>query len=186
LEDTVSARNLVLSSAFLLPLLTATPAAAQRVEADIRIGGGPVSGRVIIGDRRDRYDHYDYRPRHVGRVEWIRVRDRNFNHGWFKKFRREARVIVVYYDRRGDGYYDQYRRGYDRVRLYERGGRFYRVDDDDYFDRYDDRNWRRDDRYNDRRDDRWDDRRDDRRDDRQGGRRDDRRGERRGNGDRDN
>ena len=45
-EDTVSARNLVLSSAFLLPLLTATPAAAQRVEADIRIGGGPVSGRV--------------------------------------------------------------------------------------------------------------------------------------------
>ena len=180
----MSARNLVLSSAFLLPLLTATPAAAQRVEADIRIGGGPVSGRVIIGDR-DRYD-YRYRPRHVGRVEWIRVRDRGFNHGWFKKFRREARVIVVYYDRRGDGYYDHYRRGWDRVRLYERGGRFYRIDDDDFYDRYDDREWRRDGRYDDRwddrydrRDDRWDDRRDDRRDDRYG-RRDDRRGGRRG------
>lgn len=177
----MSARSLVLSSAFLLPLLTATPAAAQRVEADIRIGGGPVSGRVIIGDRRDRYDDYDYRPRHVGRVEWIRVRDRHFNRGWFKKFRREARVLVVYYDRRDDGYYDQYRRGYDQVRLYERGGRYYRIDDDRYFDRYDDRDGRRDDRYGDRRDDRRDDRYD-RRDDR----RDDRRGERRGNGDRNN
>lgn len=182
----MSARSLVLSSAFLLPLFTATPAAAQRVEADIRIGGGPISGRVIIGDRRDRYDHYDYRPRHVGRVEWIRVRDRGFNHGWFKKFRREARVIVVYYDRR-DGYYDQYRRGYDQVRLYERGGRFYRIDDDNYFDRYEDRDSRRDDRYGDRRDDqygdrrddRWDDRRDDRYD-RRDDRRDDRRGGRRG------
>jgi len=168
----VSARNLVLSSAFLLPLLTATPAAAQRVEADIRIGGGPVSGRVIIGDR-DRYD-YRYRPRHVGRVEWIRVRDRGFNHGWFKKFRRDARVIVVYYDRRGDGYYDHHRRGWDRVRLYERGGRYYRIDDDDFYDRYDDREWRRDGRYD---DDRWDDRddrRDGRRNDRRDGRRDDR------------
>ena len=169
----MSARNLVLSSAFLLPLLTATPAAAQRVEADIRIGGGPVSGRVIIGDRRDRYDDYYYRPRHAGRVEWIRVRDRGFNHGWFKKFRREARVIVVYYDRR-DGYYDQYRRGYDRVRLYECGGRFYRMDDDNYFDRYDDRDGRRDDWYDDRRDDWYDERRDDRYDDHHDDRRDDR------------
>jgi hypothetical protein len=138
------------------------------VEADIRIGGGPVSGRVIIGDRRDRYD---YRPRHVGRIEWIRVRGRGFNHGWFKKFRREARVIVVYYDRRSDGYYDHYRRGWDRVRLYERGGRYYRIDDDDFYDRYDDREWRRDGRYNDRWDDPRDNRRDDRRDDRRDGRR---------------
>ena len=171
----MSARNLVLSSAFLLPLLTATPAAAQRVEADIRIGGGPVSGRVIIGDRRDRYE---YRPRRIGRVEWIRVRDRHFNQGWFKKFRREARIIVVYYDRRDDGYYDDYRRGYDRVRLYERGGRFYRMDDDDYFDRYDDRDWRRDGRDDDRRDGRYEDRRDNRRDDRRDNRRDGRRGDR--------
>src|SRR5688500_20351299 len=50
-EDTVSARNLVFSSAFLLHLLPATTAAAQRVAADIRIGDGPVCGRVIIGER---------------------------------------------------------------------------------------------------------------------------------------
>jgi hypothetical protein len=183
LEGTVSARNLVLSSALLLPLLSATPAAAQRVEADIRIGGGPVSGRVIIGDRRG-YDRY--RPRHVGRVEWIRVRDRGFHHGWFKKFRREARIIVVYYDRRDDRYYDHDRGGWDRVRLYQHGGRYYRIDDDNFYDRYDDRDWRRDGRYDDRwegrrddrRDDRWDGR-DDRRDDRRDGRRDDRRNDRR-------
>ncbi|HEX7024760.1 MAG TPA: hypothetical protein VF187_08090 [Gemmatimonadales bacterium] len=165
----MSARNLILSSAFLLPLLTATPAAAQRVEADIRIGGGPVSGRVIIGDRdryRDRYDDYYLRRRYIDRVEWIRVRDRGLHRGWFKKFRRDARVVVVYYDRRNNGYYDRYNRGFERVRLYEMGGRYYRLDDDRYWDRFDDRDDDRFDRYDDRRDDRRDARRNDRRDDR--------------------
>jgi hypothetical protein len=76
----------------------------------------------------------------------------------------------VFYDRDRNFYYDRFRPGLVRVNVYERGGRFYRWDDD-RFDRWvgdrwnDDRRW--DDRYDgddryDRRNDRYD-RRDDRR-----------------------
>ena len=170
------------SSALLLPLLTAEPASAQRVSADIRIGGGPIAGHIRIGpDRR-----YRERPRFV-RVEVLRGRDYYRRPSWFRSFRNEARIIVVFYDRGRDYYYDRFRPGLMRVNVYERGGRFYRWDDDrfdrwvgdrwnnnrwddryDGYDRRDDRYDRRDDRF-DRRDDRYD-RRDDRRD-----RRDDRR-----------
>jgi len=151
----MNARTALLSTAVLLPLMSATPAQAQRVEADIRIGGGPVAGRILIGDRYDRYDRYDRRPRAIRKVEWIRFDRRRDD--WFRRFMRDARIVIVFHDRYDDRYYlDRFRPGLQEVRLYERGGRFYRLQND----RFD----RRDDRWDDRRDDRWDDRRDNRRD----------------------
>jgi hypothetical protein len=166
-------RNLILGSAALVPLLGARPALAQRVQADIRIGGGPISGRVIIGDR------YRYRPREayipVRRVyvERVRFRDRGRREGWFKKFRRSARV-VVFYDRRDDCFYDRYRPGYREIEVFERDGRYYWPDEDRYYDdRYDSRyDGRYDSRYDPRYDPRYDGRNDDRYDDRYDGRRD--------------
>lgn len=170
-EDIVNTRNLVLGSVMLLPLLTAKPASAQRVNADIIIGGGPIAGRVIIGDRGR--DEYRGRPRPIRRVEWIHARDYRRN-DWWRRFERESRVIVVFWDRRDDSYYyDRHHSGLAEIRLYEREGRFYRRDDDRRDGRYD--NDRRDVRYEDRR---RDDRRDDRRD-RKDNRRDDRRDNRR-------
>jgi len=157
-------------SALLLSLLTAEPADAQRVSADIRIGGvGPVSGHIRIGDRyewrRDRY-----RPRRIV-VEHFGRRDRRWYDGWFRQWRRGAEVVIVFSDRDGRHYYDRYRPGFHEVRVFRRGGRYYRVDDD---------RWDRDDRYDrdgrgldrrDRRDDRADrDRNRDGRDDRRSGR----------------
>ena len=170
-----------LGSAVLFSLLSAGSASAQRVSADIRIGGrGPVSGHVRIESRdhyRDRYYRdYGYRPR-VVRVEVIRRHDRGRHYGWFKQFHRKARVIVVYYDRRDDHYYDRrFYPGLEEIRVYERGGRYYRMEDRDWDDRFDGRDRRDgwDDR--DRRDGRdgWNDR--DRRDGRDGWEDRDRRG----------
>jgi hypothetical protein len=158
----MNARNLVLSSALLFPLFSIAPLQAQRVNADIRIGGGPVSGRIVIDDRgRDRYRS---RPRPIGRIEWIRARDYRRN-DWFRNFRRDARVIVIFYDRRDDRYYrDRFDRGLEEIRVFERDGRYYRLENDgrDYDDRrYDDRRHNdrdRDGRDRDGRDDRWNDR----------------------------
>jgi len=143
-----------LGSAVMFSLFSAGAADAQRVSADIRIGGrGPVTGHVRIDpsrDRYDRYDRYDRRDRgRVIRVEVFRRHDRGWREGWFRQFQRKARVVVVYYDRRDDYYYDRYRPGLQEIRVYERDGRYYR--DDDRYDRYD-----RDDRYD--RNDRYDDR----------------------------
>ncbi|NOT07795.1 MAG: hypothetical protein HOP28_06280 [Gemmatimonadales bacterium] len=150
----------LLSSALAAPLFLATSAIAQRVEADIRIGGGPIGGRIVIRDR-DRDDYRNYRPRQISRVHWIRVRDRR-DFDRFQRFQRGARVVVVFYDRRDDRYYDRFRPGLFEIRLFERDGRFFRLDDDRYG--RDDYRW----------DNRRDGRRDDRRDDRRDGRRDDR------------
>jgi len=167
-----------LGSALLLSLVSAGSASAQRVSADIRIGGrGPISGRVRIESRdryRDRYVRdYGYRPRQV-RVEVIHRSDRRFDRGGsfydWNRFRRNARVVVIYYDRDDDCYYDrEFYPGLQEIRVLEDDGRYYRFDDG-YSNRgYDDR------RYDDRR---YDDRRyDDRRyDDRYDGRRYDNRG----------
>ena len=44
----MQSRSLFVGTALLAPMLLATqPADAQRVDADIRIGGGPVSGRGV-------------------------------------------------------------------------------------------------------------------------------------------
>jgi hypothetical protein len=147
-----------------LPLMAAPRVEAQRVNADIWIGTGPVAGRVHIGD--DPYDRYELRRRHdrqvvivqprVIVVERIRPRGRGWSHKAYGRFRQHARVIVVYYDARGGRWYDRpFRRGMQEVRVYERGGRYFWIDADR-------RDWERDyrDRSNDRYDDRWDDRRD--------------------------
>lgn len=163
----MSTRNFVFSSAILLPLFSAAPAQAQRVNADIIIGGGPVSGRITIGDR----GRYERRPRAIRRIEWVRVRHDNRRDDRYRKFRNDHRVVIVYYDRRDDRYYlDRFHPGLVEIRVYERGGNYYRLEDDRdygrYAERYDDRG------YDDRRSD------DRRRDDRRGERRDDRRGDR--------
>jgi hypothetical protein len=160
----MNTRILLVSSSLLTSLLLSTSAQAQRVSADIRIGGGPVSGRVLI-DSRERY-----RPRRV-RVERIRFGDRGRDYGWFDNFRRDARVIVLYYDDRDDYYYDRsYYPGLAEIRIFEQGGRYYRIDDERrYYEnrsrsRYDDGNRGRFDHRDNRRNDRYDDRRDRRRD----------------------
>jgi hypothetical protein len=150
-------------SVLLVPLLlTAQPAAAQRVSADIRIGGGPIAGHIRIGPDRY-YGRRDYRPRIV-RVEVLRARDYYRRPGWLKQFRRNARIFVIYYDRDRDFYYDRYARGLVEVSVFQREGHFYRWDDP-RFDRWVRDRWdndRFDDRYDDRRRsdnrDRWDDR----------------------------
>ena len=152
-----------LGSALAFSLLSVDTANAQRVQADIRIGGhGPISGHIRIGGR-DRWDYRrDYRPRKV-RVEVYRRFDRGRHHGWFNKWRRNARTVVVYYDRGDDCYYDRFRPGLREYRVYERDGRYVRWEDDN---RYDDRygRGRYDDYYGRDRDERYDDRYDDRRD----------------------
>lgn len=145
-------------SALLFSLISVGTANAQHVSADIRIGGrGPVSGHVRIESSRDRYDYrrdYDYGRR--VRVEIVRGRhDRGWRDGWYRQMRK-ARLVAIYYDRREDCYYDRFSPGLQEIRVYERDGRFYRLDDrydDGYYDgRYDDRRY--DDRgYDGRRDD---------------------------------
>ena len=177
LEDTVSARIFAIGSAVLLPLFSATPAQAQRVNADIIIGGGPIAGRVIIGDRGG--DGYRGRPRPIRRVEWIGARDYRRD-DWWRRFQRESRLVVVFWDRDDDNYYlDRYRSDLLEIRAYERDGHFYRVEDDGYGARYDDRAYGRYDdrygggRYRDNRRDRHKDDKDHRRHDRQDHRGDD-------------
>lgn len=128
LEDTVNARNSLLGLGLMLPLITAKPAQAQRVSADIIIGGGPVAGRVTIGDR----------PRPLRGVEWVRARDYRRD-DWWRSFQRGSRIIVVYWDRNDDYYYmDRFRPDLLEIRLFERDGRYYRLEDDGYgFDGYD-------------------------------------------------
>ncbi len=143
--------SLGFGSAVLFSLLSAGSASAQRVSADIRIGGrGPVSGHVRIESRdryRDRYNRdYGYRPRQI-RVEVFRRNDRGRHLGWYRQLQRRGRMAVVYYDRDDDCYYDRrFYPGLQEIRVYERDGRYYRPDDDrGYDDRYDDRYDRRSD-----------------------------------------
>lgn len=132
-------------------------AAAQTVSADIRIGTGPVRGRIIAGDpiRRPSREVVIVAPRHYDRPVYreVAVSRMHRSNGWWRG--RGYRAITVWYDIDRDRYYDhgsQYRDGLREVVIYERDGRFY---DDDH-DRYTDRRHgpdRRDDQ-DDRRDDR--------------------------------
>ena len=126
------------------------PGQAQRVSADIHIGGRPISGTIHIGNRG-----WYPRPRNVA---FARTFPRRIvlQRGHFNPRKaRNGRVVAIYYDRDCDLYFDGYRRGLAEVRVYQDGNRYYRYDDRD--------NRRRD------RDDRYDrdrDRRDRDRDDR--------------------
>jgi hypothetical protein len=139
-------RFLSLGLLAVLPMLAAPRAEAQRVNADVWIGTGPVSGRISIGN--DPHDRYVLRRRHERQVvvvqprvivvEKIRPRGRGWSRNAYRKFRENARVIVVYYDQRGGRWYDRpFRRGLYEVRVFERGGRYYWIDAQD-------RDWQRD------------------------------------------
>lgn len=128
-------------------LFAASPAPAQDVRADIRIGSGPVSGRIVIGDRRAipaRVVVVDRGPRYVERVIVER--------------REARRVIVIDEDRRralrqhGNhhkrhvrGYWDPrtnefaFQRWHPRMRavLFCEHGQKYHLIEDGHDDRYD-------------------------------------------------
>lgn len=157
-------------------------AEAQRVAADIHIGAGPVLGTIRIGDRPyHRDDGYYGRPRPrevvVAYPNRVYVERR---HGWNPRKHRNARFVVVYYDRQSGMYFDRYHRGLEEFRVLHDNNRFFWYDD--YRDGRDGRNLydRRGRQGRDRDDrDRYDrdrhDRRDDRRDrDYRNDRRDDR------------
>lgn len=139
-------------------LLAARPAPAQMVQAGVVIRSGPVSGHVIVGEPAPVVVYREpvrrvvvvdrYAPRVIV-VESLRG-PRGRAYGWWRNY---YRPVVVYYD--GARYYDRWFRGpgLRRVEVYERGGRFYRWDDN--------RSRDRDDHYRDRDDHRgrhdWDD-----------------------------
>lgn len=149
------ARSMLLTTASTLGvLLTAAPATAQDVRADIRIRTGPVTGRVIVGGEprrsgtrervvvvtRDR----DWRPtgrvvvgprresRRVTIVEDFRANVQR-NHA-----RHGNRHVVAWWDPRRDEYgFQRWRAGLRRVLLCEHGDKFYVLGDDhlDWYDR---------------------------------------------------
>lgn len=153
-------RSIGFGFAALASLSLASSASAQRVSADIHIGGYPVAGTIHIGDGYPRPRRVEYHRAYPSRIY---VEHRR----WHPRKYRGARVIVVYYDRRDDRFYDGYRRGLEEVRVYHHDGRYFRFDDDRYGrydsrDRYDRRDRDRDRRWDDDRDWRDDDRDDDR------------------------
>jgi hypothetical protein len=150
--------------------LVALPMQAQQVSADVIVHGGPVAGRVVVGDGYSTYLRAPvvYRrpaPRRVVVVERPAPRvilvERSHRYRSAAFWRRHGfRPVVLYY---ADGrYFDRpvwHRGGYAReVIVYERDGRFYRDWDEDrrgWDDRYD-----REDRYDrdgHERDHHWDD-----------------------------
>ena len=115
--------------ALALLLLLPGTLAAQRVVADISIGHGPLTGRVILGDP---YPHYRtsvvvvrpdnrYRP---GRE--VVVIHRPQRHGWYRHH--GYRQVQVWYDADRQRYYERHDRNHPGLRavvVYERGGRYY-------------------------------------------------------------
>jgi len=108
---------------------------AQHVSADIAIGSGPVSGRILIGDPYPHRDvvvhrHPAYRP--VYR-EVIIIREHR-GHGWYR--RHGYRPVRVWYDATHHHYYTVHPgRNYSGLReieVYERDGRYVHEVRDDY------------------------------------------------------
>jgi hypothetical protein len=182
-EAAVRNRFLVVGGVLAALAVTAVPPLeAQRVSADIHLGGWPVSGTVRIGDPYPysypaRYGYYgrgyyDYRDdgRPRGRRGGVVVVRRDFpkllvvdRRRPFVKHGKKIKVFVGYYDRHCGLYFDRYRRGLAEVSLFEYEGRYYPFDAryDERYDRYDRDD--RDDRYDRERRSRRD--RDDRDDD---------------------
>lgn len=120
----------VLAAALGFALMIPAAAHAQHVSAEIRVGGYPVSGRIVIGHP------YHYAPvvvhrvpsrhvvvaRHTPRVLVVhRVSHRHF--------RCDCRPIRAWYDPHRQVYYDGYRDGLREVAIYRHGGGYYRYDD---------------------------------------------------------
>ena len=124
MKSTTLARSLLAALAVI-----ATPLQAQDVSGEVVVRGGPVTGRVVIGDQ-----YSGYRParrvmaeRYAPRV--IRVERLRHHHGKHWKRGKHAgyrRTIVYYVDGR---YYDRADRHHARayeVVVYQRDGRYYR------------------------------------------------------------
>jgi hypothetical protein len=134
-------RQAMLNAGLTLTVLTAgaSGAQAQRVSADIHLGGvGPVSGTIRIGDR---YDRPARRVVMVREYPGVVVVHSHRGRGWGRRAA-AVRVVDVWYDADCGLYFDRYRRGLVQVRVVEREGRFYRYDP-----RYDGRIRDRHDRY---------------------------------------
>lgn len=126
-----------------LGLLTTIPVQAQRVRAEVIVGTGPVSGRVVIGEPHHRYrDGYVHRyparrvivERHSPRI--IVVERIHRGRGHYQHHRhRDFRHVRAYYDSDRQAYYDSYRPGLRQVIVYQRDGRYYHRDDDHFRDR---------------------------------------------------
>lgn len=144
-------RHAPLVLAALVATALPAPAAAQHVTADIRIGSGPVGGRIIVGEPIHRYSHtiVEVAPRGYGRPAYreVAVSRMHRGYGWWRN--RGYRTITVWYDAGGDRYYDhgsRYRDGLREVVIYERDGRYYDDDRGRYAGRrYDRRHHDRDD-----------------------------------------
>ncbi len=167
--------SLTLALPVLVSVLSAGTVAAQDVRAEVQIRTGPVSGRVVIGDR-DRY------PRERERVVVVE-RSRRPNDRVVVVERRNARRVTIvedfrantqraharhdnrhvmaYWDPRRDEYgFQRWRSGLRPVLLCEHGGKFY-VLERGYLERGRDQRYERDGWYDRGDDDRDDDRRDD-------------------------
>jgi hypothetical protein len=107
------------------------------------VNSWPVAGTIHIGDR-PRYRRVVVEHVYPRRI--VVERRRGYAPYRDGRWRRNARTIVVYYDRHCNQYFDRYRRGLEEMRAYAYDGRIYQYDDDrDYHD-YDRRNdgYRRD------------------------------------------
>ena len=110
--------------------LMATPLYAQHVSGEVVLRGGPVSGRVHVGDGYPSYRRQVSRVVVVERRAPRLIRVERFGHGHARHWRHKGyqKVIVYYIDGR---YYDRLERRGGRVRevvVYERDGRYYRED----------------------------------------------------------
>jgi hypothetical protein len=109
--------------------LIVSPLQGQDVSAEVMLRGGPVSGRVRVGDEYSTYRRPARRAvveRYPSRV----IRVERFRHGHGKHWRRKGyrEVVVYYFDGR---YYDRMdwrRHRVHRIVVYERDGRYYRAD----------------------------------------------------------
>ncbi|MFZ5625550.1 MAG: hypothetical protein ACOY71_14180 [Gemmatimonadota bacterium] len=153
-------RTLFVAGATALMLATAKPAHAQLVLADVVVHGGPVHGRVVIGDwdthpdwlyERGRVVVIDRAPRAIVVERFPGRKHRHWDHR-----RSLFRYATVWY--RDGRYYDRPFRGCRPVQVIVADGRYYH-DYDGRWDRDHDRDrrggWDRDDDGRDRDRDDW-------------------------------
>jgi len=124
-------RTSIVAGSLLVAVSLTAPLSAQQVSADVAIRGGPVAGRVVVGEGYSTYRRpvvvYRRAPARVIVVERVYVRHHRALRHWKGH---EYRPVVVYY--RDGRYYDRYVRGGPPMRevvIYERDGRYYDVCD---------------------------------------------------------
>jgi hypothetical protein len=131
-------RTSIVAGSLLAALSFVGPLSAQRVSADVAIRGGPVAGRVVVGDGYSTYRRpvvYRRVPARVIVVERVYLRHHRALGHWQ---RHGFRPVVVYY--RDGRYYERDMRGGPPMRevvIYQRDGRYYHVcDEGDWRDHY--------------------------------------------------